>query len=55
MHRFEGATYQKIAEDLGLSVSMIEKYISQALAHLKTRLDESSSRSRPARMVKSTS
>jgi RNA polymerase sigma factor (sigma-70 family) len=53
MHRFEGATYQQIAGELGLSVSMIEKYISQALAHLKTRLDESSSRSRPARIMKS--
>jgi RNA polymerase sigma factor (sigma-70 family) len=41
MHRFEGATYQQIAVELGLSVSMIEKYISQALAHLKTRLDAS--------------
>jgi RNA polymerase sigma factor (sigma-70 family) len=39
MHRFGGATYGQIAERLGLSVSMIEKHVSHALAHLKTRLD----------------
>jgi RNA polymerase sigma factor (sigma-70 family) len=51
MHRFEGATYAQIAEHLGLSVSMIEKHVSQALAHLKTRLDTANSgqRSRQAR------
>jgi RNA polymerase sigma factor (sigma-70 family) len=54
MHRFEGATYQQIAGELGLSVSMIEKYISQALAHLKTRLDEASSRPKPVRTLKPT-
>lgn len=40
MHRFENATYREIAAHFGLSVSMIEKYVSQALAHLKKRLDE---------------
>jgi RNA polymerase sigma factor (sigma-70 family) len=40
MHRFESATYREIAAHLGLSVSMIEKYVRQALAHLKARLDE---------------
>ena len=39
MHRFGGATYSQIATQLGVSVSMIEKYVSQALVHLKTRLD----------------
>lgn len=39
LHRFGNATYSQIAERLGLSVSMIEKHVSQALAHLKTRLD----------------
>jgi len=39
MHRFGGVTYGQIAERLGLSVSMIEKHVSHALAHLKTRLD----------------
>jgi RNA polymerase sigma factor (sigma-70 family) len=39
MHRFEGATYAQIAAHFGLSVSMIEKHVSQALAQLKTRLD----------------
>jgi RNA polymerase sigma factor (sigma-70 family) len=40
MHRFESLTYADIAARLGLSVSMIEKLVSQALAHLKTRLDK---------------
>ena len=39
MHRFGGATYPQIAERLGVSVSMIEKHVSQALAHLKASLD----------------
>lgn len=38
MHRFENATYPEIAERFGLSVSMIEKHVSQALAHLRARL-----------------
>lgn len=38
MNRFQNATYQEIADELGVSVSMIEKYISQALAHIKTRV-----------------
>lgn len=40
MHRFEEVTYHDIARELGISVSMVEKYIIQALAHLKARLDE---------------
>ena len=43
MHRFEGATYAEIAERLNVSVSMIEKHVSQALAHLKMRLDHATS------------
>lgn len=39
MHRFENATYAQIAQRLGVSVSMIEKYVSEALVHLKARLD----------------
>lgn len=41
LNRFEHRTYGEIAQELGLSVSMIEKYISQALAHLRKRLAES--------------
>lgn len=48
LHRFGNATYAQIAERLGLSVSMIEKHVSQALAHLKTRLDAAHSAA-PAR------
>jgi len=43
LHRFGNATYAQIAERLGLSVSMIEKHVSQALMHLKTRLDTANS------------
>jgi RNA polymerase sigma factor (sigma-70 family) len=39
LNRFEGVTYQGIAAELDVSVSMIEKYISQALAHLKMRVN----------------
>jgi len=35
MHRFGDSTYAEIAECLGVSVSMVEKYISAALAHLR--------------------
>lgn len=38
MNRFENLSYPQIARELDVSVSMIEKYISQALAHLKRRL-----------------
>jgi RNA polymerase sigma factor (sigma-70 family) len=41
LNRFEHRTYGQIAQELGLSVSMIEKYVSQALAHLRKRLAES--------------
>jgi RNA polymerase sigma factor (sigma-70 family) len=40
LNRFEHRTYAEIARELGLSVSMIEKYVSQALAHLRKRLAE---------------
>jgi RNA polymerase sigma factor (sigma-70 family) len=43
LHRFGNATYPQIAERLGVSVSMIEKHVSQALAHLKMRLDRANS------------
>jgi RNA polymerase sigma factor (sigma-70 family) len=39
MNRFENRTYTQIATELDLSVSMIEKHISHALAHLKRRLE----------------
>jgi RNA polymerase sigma factor (sigma-70 family) len=43
LHRFGNATYGQIATRLGVSVSMIEKHVSAALAHLKSRLDEAHS------------
>ncbi|MBL8266377.1 RNA polymerase sigma factor [Steroidobacter sp.] len=38
MNRFENLSYPQIARELNLSVSMIEKYISQALAHMRHRV-----------------
>jgi RNA polymerase sigma-70 factor (ECF subfamily) len=38
MHRFENLSYPQIARELNLSVSMIEKYVSQALAHMRMRV-----------------
>lgn len=35
MHRFENQTYRQIAGKLGVSVSMVEKYIAEALRQLK--------------------
>jgi RNA polymerase sigma-70 factor (ECF subfamily) len=48
LHRFGNSTYGQIAERLNLSVSMIEKHVSTALAHLKSRLDRAHT-SAPAR------
>lgn len=35
LHRFKGQTYRQIAERLGVSVSMVEKHIAEALRQLK--------------------
>lgn len=35
LHRFESLTYRQIADRLGVSVSMVEKYIAEALRQLK--------------------
>ncbi len=35
LHRFEGMTYRQIAARLGVSVSMVEKHIAEALRQLK--------------------
>jgi len=35
LHRFEDLTYRQIAERLGVSVSMVEKHIAEALRQLK--------------------
>jgi len=39
-HRVEGSSYAEIADDMGVSVSMIEKYISSALVVLRERQAE---------------
>lgn len=37
-HRLEGRTHTEIAQQLGLSRSMVEKYMTRALRHLNERL-----------------
>lgn len=40
MHRFENQTYRQIAGKLGVSVSMVEKYIAEALRQLKNSAED---------------
>lgn len=42
LNRFEGLTYQEIAELMGVSLSSVEKYMMAALARLKDARDKSS-------------
>ncbi len=41
MQRIDGIPYKQIASELNLSLSMVEKYMRQALKHLKERTEES--------------
>lgn len=38
MHRHRNLSYPNIAQELGVSTSMVEKYIIQALKHLRNKL-----------------
>lgn len=40
LHRFEALTYRQIAGRLGVSVSMVEKHIAEALRQLKKSRDD---------------
>ncbi|NBW11154.1 MAG: RNA polymerase sigma factor [Caulobacteraceae bacterium] len=40
LHRFEDLTYRQIADRLGVSVSMIEKHLAEALKRLKSARDD---------------
>ncbi|TFL11522.1 sigma-70 family RNA polymerase sigma factor [Pusillimonas caeni] len=37
-HRLEGHTQEEIAQKLGISVNMVEKYMARAVKHLRERL-----------------
>lgn len=41
LHRRSGLSYSEIADQLGVSVSSVEKYILQALKHCRDRLSDS--------------
>jgi RNA polymerase sigma factor (sigma-70 family) len=53
LNRFEDLSYSEIAAELGLSVSMIEKLVSQALSHLRKRLTDANLGRRNLRLLKS--
>lgn len=40
LHRFEDLTYRQIADRLGVSVSMVEKHLAEALRRLKSARDD---------------
>lgn len=40
LHRYRDMPQREIAERLGISVSMVEKYVKRALRHCRQRLDE---------------
>ena len=54
MNRFEGLTYAQIAVRLGISVSMVEKHVAHALAHMRSQLRDSENQAEqpPLRVLK---
>ena len=40
MHRQNNLSYPIIADQLGVSTSMVEKYIIQALKHFRNKLEQ---------------
>jgi DNA-directed RNA polymerase specialized sigma24 family protein len=40
LFHFDGLCQREIAERLRISVSMVEKYVKQAVSHCQKRLDE---------------
>ncbi|MBS0418783.1 MAG: RNA polymerase sigma factor [Proteobacteria bacterium] len=40
LHRREGMTYDEIAKQLGISPSMVKKYLAQGLLHCRERLKD---------------
>jgi len=40
LHRFENLTYRQIADRLGVSVSMVEKHLAEALRRLKNARED---------------
>jgi RNA polymerase sigma factor (sigma-70 family) len=53
LNRFENLSYAEIAAELDLSVSMIEKYVSQALTHLRKRVADADVARKKLHLLKS--
>jgi RNA polymerase sigma-70 factor (ECF subfamily) len=53
LNRFEHLSYSEIAAELDLSVSMIEKYVSQALSHLRNKVADADLSRRNVHLSKS--
>ena len=47
MNRFEGLTFSQIAARMEISVSMVEKHVAHAVAHMRRRLQEKQQASEP--------
>lgn len=47
LNRLEGKTHREIARSLGVSESMVAKYIVQALKHCRARLEQGEPHPRP--------
>ena len=40
LHRREGMTYEEIGHEIGVSASMVKKYLAQGLKHCRERLKD---------------
>lgn len=49
LYRFDELSHRAIADRLGISVSMVEKYLKRAQDHCRRRLEEANGEEQPAR------